>query len=297
MPSSCVGIFGTTINGAPVLPRIAQQVYDVRNASWYLQMVNIGIPLLYGSTAEFQYQTQGLVFGLPIFNNVSGLIGAVEVFVQTTLVEQVVNSLTGNFANVSYIMNAAHFLIATSIGSQNFPYVINDTIRVSATNCQNNVISVSATYLVNEGINAAGTFVVPYEHGFMEVSQNTITLLQGVDFHWKIVTVVMLPAVTTAVVVVLPPSLSPTTAPSPTVAPSSSSVGTVTSASVSTSSSSLLTTQSGLAVAGIVLGCLAVVVVAGGVGWWLLVAKTVRDVSRQPPPSEGVVEMNPMKLP
>ena len=213
-------MFGVdSLNGLPTT-LINQFMYSPLNTSWYAAIEKQKVSLIYGTTVEPQYNKEGIIYGIPLFNG-STFSGAVAVFAQTSVLSTLLVSITGSYANVSYIMDYNNYLLATSVSPELQSFVSSSGGRLSALNSTNAVIRASATYLAEQSVEATNTFFAPLgPNHVMEIALSTITTVESVELGWKVVSVGVFERILSYA-----PTSRPTVAPtiSPTDTTSSSS--------------------------------------------------------------------------
>ena len=209
-------------------------------------MKAVGAGIFYGSSNEAQLgvSKQGVVFASPFYQG-STLVGAIEIFLQTSILSSIVTTFSQSYVNISYIVDENFLLLATSSSSVQ-TFLSPTGSRLSALNSTDQVIKDSATFLFSQGVTAPNTFTAPFgDNALLQISLQTITQLEGIDLNWGIVSV--------SVASLNEADIASTIAPTPSP----------TSPTSSNSDSSILQTQYDIAIAGIVLGSLAALVIIG----------------------------------
>ena len=192
IPYSCTAVFGVdSLNGLPTT-LINQFMYSPLNTSWYAAIEKQKVSLIYGTTVEPQYNKEGIIYGIPLFNG-STFSGAVAVFAQSSVLSSLLVSITGSYANVSYIMDYNNYLLATSVSPELQSFVSSSGGRLSALNSTNAVIRASATYLAEQSVEATNKFYTPFGPSqVLEIALSTITTVESVELGWKVVSVSIL---------------------------------------------------------------------------------------------------------
>lgn len=218
--TDCMRVFPIYSNGEPYQQPLAQLQYDPRNTSWYIAMQSTGNQaLFYGTTTVpegLSGTISGVVLALPVQNNqtASGLLGTVEFFIPSTVFSQAISSIKDSSVNVSYIVDSAFYLIASS-QQPTTSFVTSNGTRLSALNSTNDLISISASYLKDQSVNTANTFYVYFtSKAYLTVSLRPITTIASVSVNWKVITVSVTTNSATVEAAISSPTASPTAAPS-----------------------------------------------------------------------------------
>lgn len=185
--SDCFLVYFSDTYGEPMEPAYKQMKYDARNETWYQRVKSTGLTSTYGAFPEPTFGLQGIGIAVPVYDDASQFIGAVEVFMQTIILTE---STAADGVNVSFLMTADDDLIGTS--ESPIATLIYENSPINAVNYSNPIVAAAASYIVENAINFKNVFFYPFSNTLsMQIAISRAQISTRSAINWMVVSVRM----------------------------------------------------------------------------------------------------------